>query len=217
MPVDFLTQAERQRYQQLPTVIAERDLRQHFHLSETDLAFVATFRGAPSRLGVALHLGLLRYLGYLPDAWVVNMPAELRAFAAGQLSDGARVDLTDYGGREATRTAHLQAALKHLGWNKWTPLEQGWLEPWLLERALEHGNERLLLDLTCQKLRQHRLLRPAIGTLEWLVGSLAEQAHCKSFRRLRPLLDQPSLLATLDALLLPDERPAALTRHRWLC
>ena len=211
MPLDFLTQAERQRYEQLPAAIPERDLRQHFHLSEADLGFVATFRGAPSRLGVALHLG------YLPDAWVVNMPAELRAFAAGQLSDGARVDLTDYGGREATRTAHLQAALKHLGWNKWTPLEQGWLEPWLLERALEHDNERLLLDLACQKLRQHRLLRPAIGTLERLVGSLAEQAHRESFRRLRPLLDQPGLLATLDALLLPDERPAALTRHRWLC
>ena len=63
MPVDFLTQAERQRYQQLPTVIAGRDLHQHFHLSETDLAFGATFRGAPSRLGVAQHLGLLRYLG----------------------------------------------------------------------------------------------------------------------------------------------------------
>ena len=127
------------------------------------------------------------------------------------------MDLTDYGSREATRTAHLQAALKHLSWNKWTPLEQGWLEPWLLEWALEHYNERLLLNLACQKLRQHRLLRPAIGTLERLVSSMAGQAHRESFRRLRPLPDQPGLLATLDALLLPDESPAALTRHRWLC
>lgn len=126
MPLEFLTQAERQRYQQLPTVIAERDLRQHFHLSETDLVFVTTFRGSTSRLGVALHLALLRYLGYLPDAWVVHVPAELRAFVAGQLSDGALVALADYGSREATRTAHLQAVLKHLGWNKWTPMEQGW-------------------------------------------------------------------------------------------
>ena len=217
MPLDFLTQAERQRYQQLPAPIPERDLRQYFHLSETDLAFVATFRGATSRLGMALHLGLLRYLGYLPDAWAVNVTAELRAFAAGQLADGALVDLAGYGRREATRTAHLQAALQHLGWSKWTPLEQGWLESWLLERALEHDNERLLLDLACQKLRQHQLLRPAIGTLERLVGSLAEQAHRESFRRLRPLLDQPGLRATLDALLVPDESPAALTRHRWLC
>lgn len=217
MPLDFLTQAERQRYQQLPAAIPERDLRQHFHLSEADRAFVATFRGVTSRLGMALHLGLLRYLGYLPDAWAVNVPAEVRAFVAGQLPDGAQIDLAGYGSREATRTAHLQAVLKHLGWSKWTPLEQGWLEPWLLERALEHDNERLLLDLACQKLRQHRLLRPAIGTLERLVGSLAEQAHRESFRRLRPLLDQPGLLATLDALLIPDDTPAALTRHRWLC
>jgi len=217
MPFDFLTQAERQRYQLLPTAIPERDLRQHFHLSEADQAFVATFRGATSRLGMALHLGLLRYLGYLPDAWAANVPAELLAFVAGQLSDGTLVDLAGYGSREATRTAHLQAALQHLGWSKWTPLEQGWLESWLLERALEHDNERLLLDLACQKLRQHHLLRPAIGTLERLVGSLAEQAHRESFRRLRPLLDQPGLLATLDALLVPDDSPAALTRHRWLC
>lgn len=62
MPLDFLTQAEHQRYQLLPATIAERDLRQYFHLSEADLAFVATFRGTTSRLGVALHLGLLRYL-----------------------------------------------------------------------------------------------------------------------------------------------------------
>jgi len=142
MPLDFLTQAERQRYQRLPAAIAERDLRQHFHLREADRAFVATFRGATSRLGVALPLGLLRYLGYLPDDWAVSIPAELRAFVAGQLANGALVDLVGYGSREATRTAHLQAALQHLGWSKWTSLEQGWLEPWLLERALEHDNER---------------------------------------------------------------------------
>ena len=82
---------------------------------------------------------------------------------------------------------------------------------------MEHDNERLLLDLACQKLRQHQLLRPAIGMLERLVGSLTEQAYCESFRRLRPLFDQPGLRATLDVLLVPDDTPAALTRHRWLC
>ena len=84
MPLDFLTQAERQRYQRMPAAIAERDLRQHFHLRQADRAFGATFRGATSRLGVALHLGLLRYLGYLPDEWVGQVPAELRAFVAGR-------------------------------------------------------------------------------------------------------------------------------------
>jgi TnpA family transposase len=90
--------------------IAERDRRQHFHLSEAGRAFVATFRGATSQLGVALQLGLLRYLGYLTNDWVVHVPAELRAFVTGQLADGALVDLD--GNRATTRTAHLQAALK---------------------------------------------------------------------------------------------------------
>jgi hypothetical protein len=64
---------------------------------------VATFRGATSRLGVALHLGLLRYLGYLPDDWAVSIPVELRAFVAGQLADGALVDLAGYQGLRIKR------------------------------------------------------------------------------------------------------------------
>ena len=46
-----------------------------------------------------------------------------------------------------------------------------------MEWTLEHDNKRLLPDLTCQRLLQHRLLRPAIGTLERLEGNLAEQAR----------------------------------------
>jgi hypothetical protein len=41
------------------------------------------------------------------------VPAELRAFVAGQLVDDPLMDLTGYGSREATR-----AALKHLDWSK---------------------------------------------------------------------------------------------------
>lgn len=215
MPVEFLTQAERQAYHQLPDALTERDLRQHFHLSEADRTFIAGFRRVDNRLAMAVQLGLVRYVGYLPDAWPQRVPAEVLAFVAQQLPDPA-VALTSYGTREAIRTAHLQAALKHLRWAKWTPLEETWLEPWLLERALEHDNERLLLELACQKLRQHQLLRPAIGTLERLVGSLAEQAHRETFCRLQPLLTQPDQLTLPDALLVPDAG-LGVTRHRWLC
>ena len=42
------------------------------------------------------------------------------------------------------------------------------LEFWLLERALGHDQERLLLAMTVQKLQQQRLVRPAIAVLERL-------------------------------------------------
>lgn len=58
----------------------------------------------------------------------------------------------------------------HVGYRKWEPMDAVWLEPWLLERALEHDEERVLLPMTCLKLRQERIVRPAISTLERLVG-----------------------------------------------
>ncbi|OUJ69920.1 hypothetical protein BXP70_25605 [Hymenobacter crusticola] len=68
------------------------------------------------------------------------------------------------------------------------------------------------MNLACQKLHQHRLLRLAMGTLERLAGSSAKQAHRKSLRHLQPLLDQPGLRATLNALLVSDDTLVALTK-----
>ena len=124
MPLGFLIQAERQRYQVLPTAIAGRDLRQCSHLSKAGRARMATFRGSTSWLDVAPHLGLLRYLGYLSDAWLMHVSAELRTFVAEQLPIGPLVNLAGYDSRETTRTAHLRAALEHLGWSKWTPINK---------------------------------------------------------------------------------------------
>ena len=59
-------------------------------------------------------------------------------------------------------------ALNYLGFRKWEPLDMTGLELWLLERALGHDQERLLLAMTVQKLQQQRLVRPAIAVLERL-------------------------------------------------
>ena len=48
-----------------------------------------------------------------------------RVYLSIQLTIGPLVDLASYDSRETTRTAHLRAALEHLGWSKWTPIKQG--------------------------------------------------------------------------------------------
>lgn len=54
----------------------------------------------------------------------------------------------------------------HLGWRRWQPLlDTPVLEAWLLERALEHDQERVLLELACQRLRQQQLVRPSVVEL----------------------------------------------------
>lgn len=125
-----------------------------------------------------------------------------------------QVPISQYGGRQATRSEHLTTVLKYVGFRKWEPLDVSWLEPWLLERALEHDRERVLLALTCQKLHQERIVRPAISTLERLVGSMNELAYRETHRRLTPLLTLERC-AQLDALL-PVDQTLKMSRHRWL-
>ena len=212
MPLDFLTNSERHRYQTVPTSIFESDLRQHFHLTVHDHRFLLNFRGA-NRLGIAVQLGLIRFMGYLPEGWVGQVPTEVAGFVANQLGKPSDL-LARYVERLATRTDHLSSVLRHLSFRKWEPLDSVWLEPWLVERALEHDGERQLLTMSCLKLSQEKILRPAINTLERLVGSMSELAHQETFQRLSTLLTS-QICHQLDTLLIPDP-DLKITRHRWL-
>lgn len=151
MPLDFLSMPERTRYEIVPPTILEVDIRQHFHLTYTDRLIVLPLRGETNRLGVALQIGLLRLMGFLPDNWWTQLPLDVVEFVAAQL----RIEpgnLTTYGHRQQTRSDHFLLVVKHLGFRRWEPLDVVWLEPWLLERALEHDGERVLLAMSVQKL-----------------------------------------------------------------
>lgn len=161
-----------------------------------------------------MQLGIVRLMGYLPEDWLRQVPPPVVQFVSQQLGIIPEV-LAAYGDRAATRTQHLQQVLSHLGYRKWQPLDGPGLEAWLLERALEHDQPRLLLQAACQKLRQDRLLRPAISALELLVSQALLQTDAATYKRLSPLLT-PAVEAQLDALLLLD--PALrVSPHRWLC
>ena len=67
MPVDFLSEAERERWQRFPNAMPQDDLVVFFHLSEEDKREAQHQRDAQNRLGYALQLCMLRYLGFVPD------------------------------------------------------------------------------------------------------------------------------------------------------
>ena len=63
----LLTDAERTRLNNFPVVVEENDLSAFFTLTDADLNQVRDQRGDSNRLGFALQLGALRYLGFCPD------------------------------------------------------------------------------------------------------------------------------------------------------
>ena len=85
MPVSFLTESERERLQSFPKEISSDDITAFFTLSETDIDLVKTQHGDYNRLGFALHLCLLRYLGFSPQS-IIGLPEEIISYVARQLT-----------------------------------------------------------------------------------------------------------------------------------
>ena len=85
MPVDFLTPAQRARYGRFPDSMLAENLARYFHLDDTDHRFVVTHRGAHMRLGCAVQLGTVRFLGtFLEDP--CNVPPKAVSFVGEQLN-----------------------------------------------------------------------------------------------------------------------------------
>ncbi len=187
MAVQFLTTLERLRYEQLPAAINIDDLTLYFHLEPSEIALITGQRRDENRLGFAAQLCIIKFMGYLPDNWLATISKEAIEKIADQLGIPSHA-LSRYGNRTATKTEHLQAILKHLGFSKWAPIDLIPLEKWLVERALEHDKPTLLLDLACEKLILQKILRPTIGTLERIVISVRVKAYEETYIRLNMIL-----------------------------
>jgi len=92
--------------------------------------------------------------------------------------------LEKYGSRQPTRSFHHGQILKFLNFKKWQPLDEPFLEQWLVGQGMEHDNERWLLERFFWKLHEEKILRPAIGTLERIIGSIGERLHEETYERL---------------------------------
>jgi hypothetical protein len=212
MPLGFLTDAERARLNRFPEHIPEDDLRAFFLLSEADHHASNRQREAHTRLGFALHLCALRYLGFVPHD-LDTAPQAAVAYIAQQLAvqPGA---LAAYGLRVPTRTVHLQQGQQHLGFRRAAPLDGYALPTWLVERALEHDKPPLLLQWACDKLRREHMVRLGLTRLERFVATARPQAHDETWRRLAPLVN-PERHTVLEALLTPAPSTGR-TLHSWL-
>jgi len=200
MSTSFLTAAERERWQRFPETIPHDDLAVYFLLSADDQREVNRQREPFNRLGYALQLCTLRYLGFVPTDFTAT-PEVVVTFVAEQLGMTPRV-LALYDNRE-TQSDHRRHVRTYVGFRQATPMDVYALQTWLLARALEHDKPTLLLQLACEKLYRERIVRPGVTRLERFVATAREQAHEETFRQLTPLLTDERK-TVLDGLLQPD-------------
>jgi hypothetical protein len=167
MPALFLTESERNALRGFPSEVLDDAVRTHFVLTDADWMLVSSGRGAHNRLGLAVQLCTVRWLGFCPDR-LGEAPRPAVEFLAQQLN--LPVDaLALYGRRPQTRTTHLQMVLKHLGFKTAAPQDMRRLTRWLSEQAIDWSEPRHGLQLVIQKLRDESIVRPGITRLERLV------------------------------------------------
>lgn len=141
MPSTFLTCKEQERLACFPDDIQQWDLITYFTLTEHDCSLIDTYQGESNRLGAALQLCAVRYLGFCP-ANLNTASSDMTAFLARQLKVDPSV-LQDYGKRRMTRSVHFNAVLNHLGFRRVQIEDHEQIVEWLTERALEHDKPTL--------------------------------------------------------------------------
>ncbi len=183
MPLGQLSSVERERLAGFPSEVSRADLREFFGLRPGDFGFVRQRRGDVNRLGLAVQLGCLRFLGFVPV--VERVPRVVVGFVARQLDVAA--SLTGYGERTQTQSDHLGAVMDHLGFRHLGELDGKRLGEWLVDRAMEHHRPTVLFEQACEWLRSERLLRPAASTVERLIAAAVVEADQETYRRLEPV------------------------------
>ena len=212
MPIQFFTDAERQRLNNFPLEIQYQDLATFFTLSESDKAQIPVYSTAYNRLGFTLQLCTLRFMGFVPDDLQSALPA-IVDYLARQL-DVSPDALAEYGSRSQTRTEHLRMIMQYLGFRRGSEGYFNKLSAWLVSRALEHDKPSLLYELACDKLRKEKIIRPGVTSLERLIAESRQKAQSQTMLQLAPLLTD-KCVSWLDNLLVPDEE-TGITILSWL-
>ncbi len=217
MPVRFLSDAELARLSGWPDDVADDDLVTFFTLTSDDLGWLGSNIRIENRLGAAVQLCTLPWLGWIPDD-LSGCPSAAVDRLANRLGlAGADVAglLADYGGWEGrTRRDHRALVFDRLGWRMSGAGDRKQLDAFLLARALEHDAPGVLLQLACDWLRSERIFRPSVDTLSRRVAAARDDASAETYHRLAALLAPPRP-SRLDGLLDVDDE-LGMTRLAWL-
>jgi TnpA family transposase len=107
VPVEFLSDDEAARYGRFSGAPSRAELERAFFLDDVDKALVARRRGDHTRLGFALQLTTVRFLGtFLPNP--LDVPAEVVAYLAEQLGIADPSCVERYTERRTTRFEHVE-------------------------------------------------------------------------------------------------------------
>ncbi|MEV4123992.1 DUF4158 domain-containing protein [Nocardia sp. NPDC049707] len=179
-------------------LLTRGDLERFFHLDDNDHELIAQRRRDSNRLGFAVQLVTVRYLGmFLADP--LEVPADLVDYLAEQLGIDDPSCVKAYTDRKQTRYDHQAVIIRKHGLIEFADIE-GELAAWIADQAWTTGDgPKVLTAGAVRWLREKGALLPGITTLERLVSEGKQLADQRLWTHLASQLTagQPGVLLGL--------------------
>jgi hypothetical protein len=201
----FLTREQRQRYGNYDSEPTPMQLARYFHLDDTDKNSILIRRGNHNRLGFALQLVSVRFLGtFLENP--IDVPSGVVIELATQLGITNIDCLPQYLERPFTHWEHRAEIKQRYGYRDFSEQPGHWqLVRWLYGRAwVGSESPSVLFDLATARLVEHKVLLPGVTVLERLVVSVRERAANRLWRVLSQIPSDEQRLK-LEALLVSEK------------
>lgn len=156
-------------------VLTRMELERFFHLDDEDRKLIADRRRDSNRLGFALQLVTVRYLGmFLPDP--LDVPADVVEYLAEQLDIADPTCVKSYTERKQTRYDHQDEIVRCDGLTEFAQVEAE-LVAWVADQAWMTGDGPKALKAGAVRwLRERAALLPGVTTLDRLVAEAKQAA-----------------------------------------
>ncbi|MGJ5895784.1 Tn3 family transposase [Streptomyces sp. V2] len=211
MPVEFLSDEQAEAYGAFAEVPTRPELERFFFLDDADRDLIALRRSDGHRLGMAVQIGTVRYIGRFLGDDPLAVPWEVVEYLAGQLGIEDTSSVKRYAERRRTPYEHAREIQERFQYRDFS--DRAWgreFRSFLYGRAWTHAEGPVaLFNHAVTWLRRHRVLLPGVSVLARQVS----EARTASERRLYQAVARaahrvdPQLAPALRTLLVvPDGR-----------